>query len=240
MSGYERLGSGDLLLGGLVGSSRASLPNLRRVQTWMTMVNIILTKDLRHRGHILTRIFRFDTNDPDAWTVVNDFLLDLRFRGYCVILIHHSGKNNTQRGLTMGDDNLDVLVQLEAPYGEAQYTPAGEWQIREDERLTEVRKLVKDGKSVRTIAAALDMPKSTAHRLVRQVEAGKLRAFNAKGVPRLSQAWRPRDTPHRDRPKKPEKARKTAVPVSHLCMWWNSGTPTPYRVSLNRDTGTEV
>jgi hypothetical protein len=41
----------------------------------------------------LTRIFKFDTNDPDAWIVVNDFLLDLRFRGYCVILIHHAGKN---------------------------------------------------------------------------------------------------------------------------------------------------
>ncbi len=32
----------------------------------------------------LTRCFKFDTNDPDAWLVVNDFLLELRFRGYCV------------------------------------------------------------------------------------------------------------------------------------------------------------
>lgn len=221
MSGYERLGSGDLLLGGLVGSSRASLPDLRRVQTWMTMVNIILTKDLRHRGHILTRIFRFDTNDPDAWTVVNDFLLDLRFRGYCVILIHHAGKNNTQRGLTMGDDNLDVLVQLEAPYGEAQYTPAGEWQIREDERLTEVRKLVKDGKSVRTIAAALDMPKSTAHRLVRQVEAGKLRAFNAKvshGCPKRGARGTHRTRTGQKSPKKPVK------PLSQCPIYVCGGT----------------
>ena len=65
----------------------------------------------------LTRIFKFDTNDPDAWIVVNDFLLDLRFRGYCVILIHHAGKNGTQRGRTDGDDNLDMTVQLEPRYG---------------------------------------------------------------------------------------------------------------------------
>src|SRR5437899_6204134 len=52
----------------------------------------------------LTRCFKFDTNDPDAWLVVNDFLLELRFRGYCVVLIHHAGKNGTQRGRTEGDD----------------------------------------------------------------------------------------------------------------------------------------
>ena len=140
----------------------------------------------------LTRIFRFDTNDPDAWIIVNDFLLDLRFRGYCVILIHHAGKNNTQRGLTMGDDNLDVSIQLEAPYGwlpgdglafkwvytkvrhggklpgfEAQYTAAG-WQMREDERMGDVVKMFKDGKTQRAIARALEMSQPTVCRLLRK------------------------------------------------------------------------
>ncbi len=65
----------------------------------------------------LTRCFRFDTNDSDAWLKVNDFLTDLRSQGYCVLIVHHEGKNGTQRGRTDGDDNLDVSIQLEKPYG---------------------------------------------------------------------------------------------------------------------------
>jgi len=40
----------------------------------------------------LTRCFRFDTNDVDAWLTVNDFLITLRSKGYCVIVVHHAGK----------------------------------------------------------------------------------------------------------------------------------------------------
>ena len=58
----------------------------------------------------LTRCFRFDTNDPDAWLRVNDFLTDLRSQRYCVLLVHHEGKNGTQRGRTDGDDNLEVSI----------------------------------------------------------------------------------------------------------------------------------
>jgi hypothetical protein len=63
----------------------------------------------------LTRCFRFDTNDPDSWDTVNDFLLDLRYAGYCVIILHHAGKNGSQRGLTQGDNNLDVSIKLARP-----------------------------------------------------------------------------------------------------------------------------
>jgi AAA domain len=139
----------------------------------------------------LTRIFKFDTNDPDAWTVVNDFLLDLRFRGYCTLLIHHAGKNNTQRGLTMGDDNLDISAQLEAPYGwapgdglafkwvytktrhggnlpgfEAKYVD-GKWSVSDDE-LMEVVKLAKSGLKQRAIGESLGMSQATIFRLLKK------------------------------------------------------------------------
>jgi AAA domain len=65
----------------------------------------------------LTRCFRFDTNDSEQWLVVNDFLVRLRGLGYCVVLVHHAGKNGTQRGRTDGDDNLDVSIKLDKPYG---------------------------------------------------------------------------------------------------------------------------
>src|SRR5262249_56177857 len=109
----------------------------------------------------LTRCFKFDTNDADTWLIVNDFLIELRSRGYCVVVVQHAGKNGTQRGLTVGDDHLDVSVKLEAPYGwasgdglafkwsyekvrhggrlrefECQYLPElKRWESREDERM---------------------------------------------------------------------------------------------------------
>ncbi len=43
-----------------------------------------------------------DTNDSEAWLKVNDFLTDLRGRAHCILLVHHEGKNGTQRGRTDG------------------------------------------------------------------------------------------------------------------------------------------
>jgi len=65
----------------------------------------------------LTACFKFDTNDPDVWLTVNQFLIELRLRGICVILTHHAGKNGTQRGRSDGDDNLDLVMKLEPPSG---------------------------------------------------------------------------------------------------------------------------
>jgi hypothetical protein len=65
----------------------------------------------------LTACFKFDTNDPDKWILVNQFLIELRSRGICVIITHHAGKNGSQRGRTDGDDDLDVVIKLELPSG---------------------------------------------------------------------------------------------------------------------------
>jgi hypothetical protein len=60
----------------------------------------------------LASCFRFDTNDPDVWDLVNAFLRDLRTRGYCVLIMHHAGKLGSQRGRTDGDDDLDISIKL--------------------------------------------------------------------------------------------------------------------------------
>ncbi len=65
----------------------------------------------------LTRCFKFDTNDPEHWIVVNDFLLEMRFKGDRVLVVHHAGKSGLQRGRTDGDDNLDISIKLSAPPG---------------------------------------------------------------------------------------------------------------------------
>jgi RecA-family ATPase len=137
----------------------------------------------------LTSCFKFDTNDSDAWITVNDFLMRLRFLGYCVIIIHHAGKNNTQRGRTDGDDNLDVSIQLEkredwepgrglefrwvytkVRHGgllqgfEAAYRN-GVWQLVEDDRLARVQELVEAGKKEREIAIQMGISQKTVNRL---------------------------------------------------------------------------
>jgi len=153
----------------------------------------------------LTRCFRFDTNDSDAWLRVNDFLTDLRSQGYCVILVHHEGKNGTQRGRTDGDDNLDVSIQLEKPYGwqpgdglafkwkyskvrhgghlpdfEVAYDLVGGWRLVEDGRLQEALELERSGKSQRAIATALNLDQSNVSRMLRKAKAAGLDRLNEK------------------------------------------------------------
>jgi len=138
----------------------------------------------------LTACFRFDTNDPEAWERVNQFYITLRRRGYCVIIVHHAGKNGSQRGRTDGDDNLDLAIRLEAPKGWApgdgchftvQYEKVragsrlgefsakydnGEWEVEVPTEDAEVVKLKMAGKSVRSIATTLDIAPSKVQRII--------------------------------------------------------------------------
>lgn len=144
----------------------------------------------------LTACFRFDTNDPDVWLQVNQFFIALRIKGYCVIVVHHAGKSGTQRGRTDGDDNLDLSIKLEAPKGwgpgdglelavsyekvraggnlpgfQAAYNnEANSWDIVASEDDNEAVKMLIAGKSVRSIASALDISKSSIWRLKKQAE----------------------------------------------------------------------
>jgi Helix-turn-helix domain len=154
-----------------------------------------------------------DTNDSEAWLKVNDFLTDLRGRAHCILLVHHEGKNGTQRGRTDGDDNLDVSIQLEKPYGwqpgdglafkwryskvrhggnlpdfEAAYDAVGGWKLVEDGRLPEVIKLHASGKSTRAIAMALNISQTAVSRMIRKANQAGLAALNARaGGESLSQ-----------------------------------------------------
>ena len=138
----------------------------------------------------LTGCFKFDTNDPDTWREVNGFLIELRIRGLCVILVHHAGKAGTQRGRTDGDDNLDLSIKLEAPKGWAPgdgleiavsyekvraggrlsefcaaYRENGKWELTQDETRQQALNMLMLGKSVRAVATALDMTPSSVFRV---------------------------------------------------------------------------
>src|SRR5438128_10923005 len=88
-------------------------------------------------------------------------------------LVHHAGKNNTARGLTAGDDHLDVAIQLDKRSGwapgdglqfewryekvrhgawlagfEAEYdSKSRSWAVVEDNRTEQVRTMLSDGKT---------------------------------------------------------------------------------------------
>ncbi len=61
-----------------------------------------------------------DENSKAEWDQVNQYVLKLRFSGISTILIHHEGKQGTQRGTSAREDNLDVCLSLRRP---PDYTP---------------------------------------------------------------------------------------------------------------------
>lgn len=54
-------------------------------------------------------------NDSDSWLPVQEWLLALRRRGISVLLVHHAGKNGSQRGTGSREDILDLVVELKRP-----------------------------------------------------------------------------------------------------------------------------
>jgi hypothetical protein len=117
----------------------------------------------------------------------------------CVITLHHLGKAGLQRGHSRNDDILDVQIQLTQPKGweagdglcfELEYKKVrhgarlpqgfvvslsdGRWVCDAAEMDTRVKALLEDGKSVRQIAAALDIDKNKVHRIQKKLGLQKL------------------------------------------------------------------
>lgn len=58
-----------------------------------------------------------DENAKADWDIVNRWLIELRHSGITTILVHHVGKEGTQRGTSAREDNIDISVELEKPEG---------------------------------------------------------------------------------------------------------------------------
>jgi hypothetical protein len=54
-------------------------------------------------------------NEGDSWGPVQGWLLELRRRGIAVLVVHHSGKNGSQRGTSRREDVLDTVLNLRHP-----------------------------------------------------------------------------------------------------------------------------
>jgi putative DNA primase/helicase len=53
-----------------------------------------------------------DENSKKAWDPINRWLISLRHLGVAVIMVHHAGKNETQRGTSAREDALDCVINL--------------------------------------------------------------------------------------------------------------------------------
>jgi DnaB-like helicase N terminal domain/AAA domain len=61
----------------------------------------------------LASLAPFATNDEELWIPFSSWLMRLRSRGLCILLLHQAGKLGLQRGHSRGDDPLDVQIKLE-------------------------------------------------------------------------------------------------------------------------------
>lgn len=53
-----------------------------------------------------------DENDAKQWDPIQQWLNQLRSLGFTIILVHHAGKNKTQRGTSKREDAQDIIIQL--------------------------------------------------------------------------------------------------------------------------------
>lgn len=142
-------------------------------------------------------------NKADDWNPVATWLLRMRSQGRTVLLVHHAGKNGTQRGTSKREDLLDVVISLrktayesiigaafeihiekDRPLGidtrpyTAKLSPEGVWTQEKIEQSTksEVLKLYAKGElSQADIAKKLDKSRSTISRHIKKAqETGEL------------------------------------------------------------------
>lgn len=141
-------------------------------------------------------LMRGDALKTDYQEDRGNLLRLLRWKGLCVIEMHHSGKDaEKQRGSSKNDDFLDVQIQLTPPAGwepgqgllfdlnfvkvrhnailEGGYTVSlkdGVWSKRVSSDEEAVEEKLKEGWSLRKIANEFDMSKSKVQRLKGKID----------------------------------------------------------------------
>lgn len=60
----------------------------------------------------ISSLTTIDELDSTAWLPIQEWLISLRKKNIAVLLIHHSGKNGGQRGVSKREDILDLVISL--------------------------------------------------------------------------------------------------------------------------------
>jgi len=69
--------------------------------------------------------FGLDENNKQDWDSINQWLISLKDLGLAIILVHHAGKGNKQRGTSAREDALDCVIQLNRPPAKNGYSKGG-------------------------------------------------------------------------------------------------------------------
>jgi putative DNA primase/helicase len=63
----------------------------------------------------LASLSEFFHDDAIGWKPIEQWLVRLRRRGRAVLIVHHAGRNGTQRGTSRREDLLDTSISLQRP-----------------------------------------------------------------------------------------------------------------------------
>lgn len=92
-----------------------AMPNLSTEEGRNTIEEFIKDCDLVIIDN-LSSLFRSGSeNEAESWLPIQEWALELRRRGKCVLFVHHAGKSGQQRGTSKKEDLLDVIISLKQP-----------------------------------------------------------------------------------------------------------------------------
>jgi hypothetical protein len=96
------------------GLPRAHLAN----ESWrVKMTAVLKTRKIKvfALDNLASLAAGLDENSKRDWDPINQWLLQLRFNGISTIMLHHVGKEGTQRGTSAREDNIDASIILRQP-----------------------------------------------------------------------------------------------------------------------------
>jgi len=91
------------------------MPDLATIEGQRLLEPLIAGTDLVVLDNLSALCRCGNENDGEDWAPVQEWALGLRRRGKSVLLIHHAGKNKSQRGTSKREDLLDTVITLKHP-----------------------------------------------------------------------------------------------------------------------------
>jgi len=91
------------------------MPDLSTIEGQSFINPIIEEFDIVVIDNLATLCRSGKENETESWRPVQEWLLSLRRKGKTVVLIHHAGKNGSQRGSSAKEDIIDTVISLRRP-----------------------------------------------------------------------------------------------------------------------------
>lgn len=94
---------------------QSPMPNLSTPEGRDRLTQVMADRDLVIVDNLSSLCRNGAENDAESWAPIQEWALDLRRAGKAVLFIHHAGKSGKQRGTSMREDILDVVINLSHP-----------------------------------------------------------------------------------------------------------------------------